>query len=229
MGAPVAPLRIGVATTGTSVATFSPEATRAVERAAQTLEGLGHRVEEAAPDYDVERLGNLFMVLFEVAVAQAIDNHAAATGKVPSNENLERNNLWLAERGRKHSAVDFLNARDDMNIVARQFARFFEDYDIWLAPTMAAPPPPLGHLYADADDVELFFERLWTFNPLNSIYNVAGQPAITLPLHWSDEGLPIGVMLGAGFGQESLLLRVSGQLEEAMPWKDRRPPVHVAV
>ncbi len=94
-----------------------------------------------------------------------------------------------------------------------------------LTPLPPPPPPPLGHLYADVDDVELFFERLWTFNPLNSIYTAAGQPAITLPLHVSEAGLPIGVMLGAKFGEESLLLRLSAQLETAMPWVHRRPPI----
>ena len=90
---------------------------------------------------------------------------------------------------------------------------------------MATPPPKLGHLYADVENVELFFERLWTFNTANTIYNVSGLPAITLPLHWGGDNLPIGVMLGARYGGEATLLRLSAQLEEAMPWRDRHPPV----
>ena len=71
----------------------------------------------------------------------------------------------------------------------------------------------------------IFFERLWRFNPFNSVYNATGLPAITLPLHVSDSGLPVGVMLGAGFGEEALLFRLSGQLETACPWAERHPPV----
>jgi amidase len=204
---------------------FQETQVAAVEKTAKQLETLGHGVEVAEPDYDVEALGESFMAIFAAATAQAIEDHAAATGQTPSTDNLECNNLWLLERGRAMSAVDLERALLGINTATRNFARFFEDYDIWLTPTMATPPPPLGHLYADVDDVELFFERLWTFNPLNSIYNAAGQPAITLPLHMSEDGLPIGVMLGARFGEESLLLRLSAQLETAMPWADRHPPI----
>lgn len=224
VGAGVEPLRIGVALTGTRSARFSPEAAAAVEKTAKQLESLGHRVEVAEPDYHVEALGEAFMTIFAAATAHAIEDYAQATGQVPSTNNLERNNLWLLERGRALSAIDLERALSGLNIVTRNFARFFVDYDVWLTPTMATPPPPLGHLYADVDDVDLFFERLWTFNPLNSIYNVSGQPAISLPLHISEDGLPIGVMLGARFGEESLLIRLSAQLEAAMPWAGQHPP-----
>ena len=225
VGAEVEPLRIGAAIAGTKTARFSPEAVAAVEKAAKLLEDLGHQVEEAEPDYDAELLGATFMTFFAVAIARDIEAHAAATGKTPSPQTVERNNLWLLERGRRLSAVELVNALYDLNKVTRHFARFFQDHDVWLTPTMATPPPLLGHLHADVADVERFFERLWTFNPLNSVYNAAGQPAITLPLHVSAEGLPIGVMLGAGFGRESLLFRLSAQLEAAAPWRDRHPPV----
>jgi len=225
VGAKVETLRIGAAIAGTRTARFSPEARTAVEATAKHLEALGHRVEEAEPDYDAVALGETFMTIFAAATAQAIDGYAAASGQTPSTDNLERNNLWLLERGRALSAVDLERALLGVNSATRRFARFFEDYDIWLTPTMATPPPALGHLYADVDDIEMFFERLWTFNPLNSIYNASGQPAISLPLHMSAGGLPIGVMLGARFGGESLLLRLSAQLETAMPWVDRHPPI----
>jgi amidase len=92
---------------------------------------------------------------------------------------------------------------------------------------MAEPPPPLGYLYADVDNVEEFFRRLWRFNPVNWVYNATGNPAITLPLHWNASGLPIGIMLGAGFGNEAVLFRLAAQLEEAAPWRARHPPVSV--
>ena len=138
---------------------------------------------------------------------------------------LEKNNLWLWERGKSLSAIDILRAIGGLNTVSRQFAPFFEDYDVWLTPTMAQLPPKLGYLFTDVDDVELFFERLWRFNPFNSVYNATGLPAISLPLHMSEDGLPIGMMLGAGFGEEALLFRLAGQLERALPWQDRHPLV----
>ncbi len=225
VGAQVEPLRIGAAIAGTRTARFSPEAVEAVEKTAKQLEALGHNVEVAEPDYDVGALGQVFMTIFAAATAQAIEDHAEATGQTPSTKNLERNNLWLLERGKALTAIDLERALSGLNMATRDFARFFVDHDVWLTPTMATPPPPLGHLYADVDDVDLFFERLWAFNPLNSIYNASGQPAISLPLHMSADGLPIGVMLGTRFGGEALLLRLSAQLEGAMPWADRHPPI----
>ena len=225
VGADPGRLRIGVNSTGAQGADFSPDCVAAVESTARLLADLGHRVEEASPSWDAEALGAAFMAIFAANTALAIADRQAATGIAPSGDNLEGNNLWLLESGRALTAVDQLHALAELNTASRRFAGFFQDHDVWLTPTMATPPPPLGHLYADVTEVERFFERLWRFNPLNSVYNATGQPAITLPLHWSESGLPIGVMLGAGFGEEALLFRLAAQLEEAKPWAARHPPV----
>ncbi len=229
VGADPGRLRIGVNSKGAQGVDFSPDCVAAVESTARLLADLGHQVEEASPSWDAEALGDAFMAIFAANTALAIADRQAETGVAPSGDNLEGNNLWLLERGRALSAVDLLHALAELNTTSRRFARFFQDHDVWLTPTMATPPPPLGHLYADVAEVERFFERLWRFNPLNSVYNATGQPAITLPLHWSESGLPIGVMLGAGFGEEALLFRLAAQLEEAKPWSDRHPPVSLWV
>jgi amidase len=184
-------------------------------------------VEEVSPQYDAPLLLEAFMTFFAAGVGHAIEEHAAATGKVPSIDLIERNNLWLWEKSKQIGCTDYLRAIAKQNTVTRQFARFFSDYDIWLTPTTADPPPPLGHLHADVEDVEEFFRRLWRFNPMQWVYNATGNPAITLPLHWNAAGLPLGVMLGAGFGAEALLLQVSAQIEAAAPWRHRHPPVSV--
>ena len=106
------------------------------------------------------------MDIFAAAVAHDIADRQAETGVPPSNELIERNNLWLLERGLGLGAVDLLRSIRTLNRVSRQFARFFGDFDLWLTPTMAQLPPKLGHLYADVEDVERFFERLWRFQPL---------------------------------------------------------------
>ncbi len=227
VGAPPGRLRIGVALSEAGGQRFHPEAAAAVAKAARLLADLGHDVEEVSPQYDSPLLLEAFMTFFAAGVGHAIEEHAAATGKVPSVDLIERNNLWLWEKSKKIGSTDYLRAIAKQNTVTRQFARFFSDYDIWLTPTTADPPPPLGHLHADVDDVEEFFRRLWRFNPTQWVYNATGNPAITLPLHWTAEGLPLGVMLGAGFGAEATLLRVSTELEAAAPWRHRHPPVSV--
>jgi amidase len=226
-GASPGRLRIGVALHGAAGERFHPDAAEAVARAAHLLAELGHEVEEVSPQYDVPLLLEAFMTFFAAGVGHAIEEHAAATGKVPSVDLIERNNLWLWEKSKQIGCTDYLRAIAKQNTVTRQFARFFSDYDIWLTPTTADPPPPLGHLHADVEDVEEFFRRLWRFNPMQWVYNATGNPAITLPLHWNAAGLPLGVMLGAGFGAQALLLQVSAQIEAAAPWRHRHPPVSV--
>jgi amidase len=227
VGAAPGRLRIGVALHEAAGQRFDPDAAAAVANAARLLADLGHDVEEASPEYDAPLLLDAFMTYFAAGVGHAIEEHAAASGKVPSSELIERNNLWLWEQSKKIGSTDYLRAIAKQNTVTRQFARFFGDHDIWLTPTTADPPPPLGHLHADVEDVPEFFRRLWRFNPLQWVYNATGNPAITLPLHWNAAGLPLGVMLGAKFGDEAVLFRVSAQIEQAAPWRRRHPPVSV--
>lgn len=227
LGAPAGRLRVGVALTQAAGQRFHPDAVEAVARAAKLLADLGHEVEEVSPDYDAPLLLEAFMTYFAAGVGFAIEEHAGATGRAPTVDVIERNNMWLWEQSKKLSATDYLRAIAKQNSVTRQFAGFFGDHDIWLTPTTADPPPKLGHLHADVDDVPEFFRRLWRFNPLQWVYNATGNPAITLPLHWTADGLPMGVMLGAGFGREDVLFRVAAQLEEAAPWRGRHPLVSV--
>jgi amidase len=225
VGADPGRLRIGVAQHEAAGERFHPEAAAAVAHAARLLADLGHDVEDASPAYDAPLLLEGFMTFFAAGVGHAIEEQAAATGVAPSAELIERNNLWLWERSKAIGCTDYLRAIAKQNTVTRQFARFFDAYDIWLTPTTADPPPALGHLHADTNDGEEFFRRLWRFNPMQWVYNATGQPAITLPLYWTAEGLPLGVMLGAGFGQEAVLFRLAGQVERAAPWRHRHPPV----
>ncbi|MGF1608682.1 MAG: amidase [Kiloniellales bacterium] len=217
-------LRIGFAREGTNSA-FDPDCLAAVDATAALLEDLGHTVEEASPQWDAEMMDDIFMTLFAANTAWVMAEREASTGIPPTRELVENNNLWLMEQGRKLSAVDLLATLTRLNRVTRSFARYFETYDVWLTPTMATLPPELGHLDADMEDAPLFFKRLWRFNQHNTVYNATGCPAISLPLHQSESGLPVGIMLGAAFGNEALLLRLAGQLERARPWAARNPPV----
>jgi len=218
-------LKIGLATEGPAGMAFDADCLRAVTETARTLEQLGHQVEIVSPRWDTESLGEAVMDIFAAATAWDIEDRAVATGVKPSNELLENTNLWLWERGRRLDAIGLLRATRRLNEASRSFASFFEDHDIWMTPTMAQLPPKLGYLDSNLEDAEQFFERLWRFNPFNSIYNATGLPAITLPLHMSASGLPVGIMLGARFGGEDVLMRLSAQLETAHPWQHRHPSV----
>ena len=226
VGAPPGRLRIGFSTGAPPGHTVDAECIRGLEATAQLLEELGHEVEEAAPSHDVELLGEIYMTLIAAHSAATIEKGAAQLGRIPSADNLERVNLYLLERGRRMPATEFVGAVEAINGVVRQFADFFEHRDIWLTPTMATLPPELGYLDANMDDSELYFERVWTFNTAGPIYNASGNPAVSLPLHWSAEGLPVGMMFGARFGDEATLFRLAAQLEQATPWNER-PPLSV--
>ena len=227
VGAAPGRLRIGVSTGAPTGHPVDGECLRALDETAKLLEELGHDVAEAAPTHDVELLGDIYMTLIAAQTAVTVDEGAAIMGRTPSADNLEQVNLTLAERGRRMSASELLGAVGAINGVVRQFAGFFERYDIWLTPTMVTVPPPLGYLDANMDDTDRYFERVWALNTAGPIYNVSGNPAISLPLYWSAEGLPVGLMLGGRYGDEATLFRVAAQLEEAKPWRDRHPPVSV--
>jgi amidase len=107
-------------------------------------------------------------------------------------------------------------------------ARFFGDYDIWLTPTLAEPPVPLGTFDPTPDDPLQVLTRAAAFAPFTQICNVTGQPAMSVPLCWNDAGLPVGTHFVGRFGDEATLLRLAAQLEQAQPWADRRPPVSAA-
>ena len=107
----------------------------------------------------------------------------------------------------------------------REMARFHSTYDIWLTTTLGAPPLALGAVDTSNRDPVSAFEPILDYVPFTAIENASGQPAMSLPLHWSKSGLPVGVMFAAGFGEEGLLYRLAGQLERAQPWAARRPPI----
>jgi amidase len=161
--------------------------------------------------------------------AHTIDWFARAVGREPDSETLEGSTLAALEYGRTVTASQLFDANDTANYIARGMGWFFSNYDVLLTPTLGAPPARLGvydpTAYVELRDVFTSWSALESFLP---VFNATGQPAISLPLHQSTSGLPIGMQLVATFGGESRLLRLAGQLEEALPWRDRRPPIHVA-
>ncbi len=195
-------------------ASLDPACLDAFEQASTLLERLGHHVEDCPPPFGPDVVAR-FEVLWAVG--------AAALPVPPSLEGeLRPLTRWLRERGRKVGGVELLEAAVAAQQAARRAIEATEGYDAVLTPTLAQPPFPVGALRNDADPAADFAAQE-RFTPYTAAYNLTGQPAISLPLHWTPAGLPIGVQLAGRPAGEAPLLALAGQLEQAAPWKDHLP------
>lgn len=214
-------LRIAYSTSAPNGAPIAPECADAVISAARLCEELGHAVEEDAPSFSIDDVQKGFLTVFQ---AHTMANIARKTGgSLPKPEEVEPLTLALAERGRAVSAAEYIRTLHMLHAQARQIAKFYLRYDIWLTPTLATPPPRLGQFSTDQDNVERWFSELMAFIPFTFLCNVTGQPAMSVPLGRGDRNIPIGCHFSARYGEEALLFNLAGQLERAHPWKDIRP------
>jgi amidase len=214
VGADPGRLRVAVTTVSPLGTDVDPACVEAVREAAELLASLGHEVEEAAPDWGGDGLMEDFLPVW-----QAIP----ALYPVPDASVLTPLNRWYLEGAAATTAPAYAGAIGRLQLRARSIAAFWAGYDLLLTPTLALPPVRLGW-DTEPEDPREQFDRAARFTPFTAAFNVTGQPAVSLPLHWTEAGLPIGVQLvGPPFG-EALLVRVSAQLEAARPWADRRPP-----
>ena len=192
------------------------------------LESLGHTVEEAAPEPidDIELVTN-FLTVLAVCTARDVDRLAEIAGRAVGPDDVEPYTWAQSELGRAVSATAYLAAVEALSAWTRRMAAWWfpggGGFDLLVTPTMAAPPAVLGTIRGDDPDGAVL--QAIPYAAFTVPFNVTGQPAVSVPLHWSD-GLPIGVQLVAAQGREDLLVRVAAQLETALPWGDRRPPVH---
>ncbi|RJP21372.1 MAG: amidase [Candidatus Abyssobacteria bacterium SURF_5] len=218
-------LRIAFTTeTGTGTP-MSQDCIDAVRDAAKLCEKLGHRVTEAAPAVAGELVSQMFMTLYAAGHSWAISAFSMLSGRTPSEEHFEPLTWALYQMGKQVSASDYLMAVAGLQQISRQVARFMVDYDIWLNATLAEPPLPLGTLDSPPDDPLYGLMRSGAYVPYTPICNFTGQPAMSVPLYWNKEGLPIGTHFVARFGDEATLFRLAAQLEQARPWAERRPPL----
>ncbi len=201
------------------------EVVQAVHAAAKLCESLGHTVEEAAPAVNAAELSKAQLLLISANIAATVDARLAALGRPLQQGDLETNSMMMAEIGRSVTASDYVNAINYMHALGRTCAAFHETYDVYLAPTLGTPPVPLGTLDMMTEDTENYVEQLRLFCPYTAMFNMTGQPSMSLPLHWSKAGLPVGTMFTAKFGDEHTLLALAAQLEQASPWADKRPPL----
>jgi amidase len=231
VGADPGKLRIGLMTRAPGAEEAAhPDCVAAAEAAARQLEALGHTVEVAHPGaLDDPGYIPQFLVRWTAGVAAGLDYWSMRTGKQVTKDDVEPLTWALAEQGWANSAAQFVSAIGYAQIMARAVLAWWQDYDLLLTPTMAAPPAELGTIGTGHEDNPYApIERAIPYAAFTAGFNATGQPAISLPLHWSEAGLPIGVQLVADMGGEDLLLRVAAQIEEAVPWAERRPPTFAA-
>ena len=196
-------------------ATVHPHVVEAYEAASALLAGLGHDVEDIDPPYG-EDLAPSFEVLWSVS--------AAGVPVPPESESLLLPlTRWLRERGRATTATQFTGAVAAVQAATRAGVRATAAYDVLLLPTLAQPPAPIGW-FSETGDPPEEFARMKRWTPFTAVFNASGQPAVSLPLHTSPDGLPIGVMLVGRPADEVTLLSLSAQLEQARPWRERHPP-----
>ena len=226
VGADSGKLRIAFSKTTLSGEALHPDCVAAVEDAAKLCADLGHDVEEASPPVNEELLLGAFTTIWGASAATEIDGAALLSGRLPSEEQFEPLTWALAQRGRGCNAPSLLLALAMLQITSRVVAHFHETYDCWLTPTLGEPPVPLG-TFDDSPpgDPMRAFDRAEAFVPFTPVSNASGQPAMSLPLYWNAEGLPIGTHFVGRFGDEATLFRLAAQLEQARPWAGRRPRV----
>lgn len=221
-----------------------PEAKAAAESAARLLSELGHEVEEARPEFERERLVRAYLTQIAAGVAAEIEEMGRWVGRKPAPRYFEPATWFLYQIGRHLSAAELQQAHDAAQAAGRSLAAFFSRYDLLVTPTLAYPPVRLGELALKPIErfalaalraipagavlrailgqlAETSLER----TPNTQLFNQTGQPAISLPLHETTDGLPVGVQLAARYAEDALLVRVAAQLEEARPWKDRLPKI----
>jgi amidase len=228
VGAEAGRLRIAFTADGGGSVAVHGDCVAAVKDAAALCAELGHDVVEASPNLDQELITRSVVGLITASTTAQVDYWARRSGRTPSEELLEPYTWALYQAGRQRLASEYILGVQDLQRLSRDVARFFLDFDVWLTPTLAEPPPPLGSFDPTPGNPLQGLFRSAAFMPFTPICNVTGQPAMNVPLYWNDEGLPVGVHFASRFGDEATLFRLAAQLEQARPWANRRPPISAA-
>jgi len=219
-------LRIGVMRRSPAGAPqLHPDCLAAVDEAARALESLGHTVEDSYPQaLDEPERGQHILGVIACHTTLSLGQTGLLVGRDLGADDVEFMTWGLAEIGRAMSAESYLTSVAWLQAWTRRIARWWQEgFDLLLTPTILHPPPRLGTLTPSPDNDEEVRKKIFAVVQFTQPYNVTGQPAISLPLSWNGAGLPIGIQLVAEIGGEDLLLRVASQLEQACPWRHRRP------
>ncbi|MFZ5669506.1 MAG: amidase [Pseudomonadota bacterium] len=216
-------LRVGFVPGALDGGAIDPECAAAVAEAARICEGLGHAAEETAIPFDAEAVRAAAGDVIAASVAAALAAEVARRGRPVEAGEVDAITRAMEARGGRVSGARYVQAMAVMHDAGRRLAALHERFDVLLSSTLGSPPIPKGFLRGEPLDLAGYGPRLFAFMPNTQLFNVTGQPSMTVPLAWSAAGLPIGIQFTAALGEEATLFRLAGQLEKARPWFDRRP------
>jgi amidase len=229
VGADPGNLKIAVSTQALTGGAVHEDCLAAVEDAAALCRDLGHELVEAdlSGAGEPEAFMQAFNVLWYSGCASTIDTIARMGGIPPQADYFEPLTWAIYEIGREFSASDYLTALRTIQSASREVGKFFADYDVLLTPVLAEPPVNIGTFDAPESNPMQAWERIVEFAPFTATFNATGQPAMSVPLYWNRDNLPVGTHFVGRFGDEATLFRLAAQLEEARPWATRRPLIRV--
>lgn len=224
LATPPAPLRIALLETNPFGLQLHPDCKAAVQRTAALCEQLGHRVEPVAPSWPVGELMGAMGILSGTGTLVAIRDRERTLGRAAKPDDLEPIVWQSYQAAQKYSAEQLYRARAAADRGGRVFDEFLTRYDLILSPVTAAPPPPIGALSLD-QPYERYAQNAMVASCYTALFNLTGLPAMSVPLFWNAQDLPIGSMFAGRFGDEVTLLKLAAQLEQAAPWSGKRPPL----
>jgi amidase/6-aminohexanoate-cyclic-dimer hydrolase len=202
-----------------------PDCVAAVDAAVLLLEELGHEIDEHDLEVDSDALGAATRAIISANIRATAEDRARALGRELAADDVEPGTWGMIQLAKTFGADDYARATRTIHAIGRRVAHHLDGFDAILSPTMATPPLELGRLsLSRTDDAQAYIADLNQTIGYTSLFNASGHPAISLPLHWSEAGLPIGLQFAGRFGDESTLLRLAAQLEQARPWFERTPP-----
>jgi amidase len=203
---------------------IDPEVAAAVRDTAKLLAGLGHHVEERAPTLPTDPSA-VMTTIVSANTAVTVRAIEERIGRAVTQDDLETLSLASVHNAQSIASADYVDMQLAAFRISRSLAIFFEGCDVFLSPTLCTPPIRLGEINTMSEDLTQIGPILRRYMPGTSMFNMSGQPAMSVPLAWSKDGLPLGMMFAAKLGDEATLFRLASQLEQARPWKDKRPPV----
>lgn len=216
-------LHIAFSTKRPDGTTVHKDVADAVIATAKLLEKLGHEITEDAPKIDPQEMAKYQAALIGPNIALTLRQRAAVLGREMTANDVENFTLLVAENAKNCSGTDYAEAQLYIHQMGRRMAAFHNKYDVYLSATLGTPPHPLKTLDTMTDDVVTYIQNMIEYVPGIGVYNMTGQPSMSVPLAWNADNLPLGMMFTGRFGDEATLFRLAGQLEKALPWKDKRP------